>query len=103
MQAFGDRVSGLARILLLPTYESDEGNAMSMLGAGELCRAILEDKDVARAFDLDADGEMTLFSTYLNAAANTETLRSHLRVVNLHGYPQSATQTLGIGGAFPIP
>ena len=77
---------------------------MSMLGAGELCRAILEDKEVARAFDLDADGEMNLLSTYLNAVEESATLRSQLRVVNLHGYPQSATQTLatlGVGGAFP--
>jgi hypothetical protein len=79
---------------------------MSMLGAGELCRAILEDKDVARAFDLDADGEMNLLSTYLHAAEHSATLRSQLRVVNLQGYPQTATQTLatlGIGGAFPTP
>jgi hypothetical protein len=82
------------------------GNAMSMLGAGELCRAILEDKEVARAFDLDADDEMSLFSTYLHAAEHPATPRSQLRVVNLDGYPQSATQTLatlGLGGASPFP
>jgi hypothetical protein len=75
---------------------------MSMLGAGELCRAILEDKEVARAFDLDPDGEMSLLSTYLHAAEHP----AMLRVVNLHGYPQTATQTLatlGVGGAMPMP
>lgn len=79
---------------------------MSMLGAGELCRAILEDKEVARAFDLDADGEMSLLSTYLQAAEHSATQRSQLRIVNLHGYPQTATQTLatlGLGGASPFP
>jgi hypothetical protein len=78
---------------------------MSMLGAGELCRAILEDKEVARAFDLDADGEMNLLSTYLHAAEYPTTPRSQLWVVNLRSYPQSATQTLatlGVGGAMPI-
>ena len=77
---------------------------MSMLGAGELCRAILEDKEVARAFDLDADSERNLLSTYLNATEESATLRSQLRVVNLHGYPLTASQTLatlGVGGAFP--
>ena len=75
---------------------------MSMLGAGELCRAILEDKEVARAFDLDAEGEMTLLSTYLNAAEDPGTPRSQMRIVSLHGYPQTASQTLatlGFGGS----
>ena len=78
---------------------------MSMLGAGELCRAILEDKEVARAFDLDADGEMNLLSTYLHAAEDPATLRSQMRVVSLHGYPQTPSQmlaTLGLGGATPL-
>jgi hypothetical protein len=78
---------------------------MSMLGAGELCRAILEDKDVARAFDLDADGEMNLLSTYLHAARYSESPGSQLRLVSLRGYPQTATQTLatlGVGGAMPF-
>ena len=78
---------------------------MSMLGAGELCRAILEDKEVARAFDLDADGEMSLLSTYLQAAEHSATQRSQLRIVNLHDYPQTGTQTLamlGLGGASPF-
>lgn len=77
---------------------------MSMLGAGELCRAILEDKDVARAFDLDADGEMNLLSTYLHAAEYSKTPRSPFWLVDLRGYPQSASQTLatlGVGGAMP--
>jgi hypothetical protein len=103
MQAFGDRVSGLARILLLPSYTTDEGETvMSMLGAGELCRAILEDKEVARAFDLDADGEMSLLSTYLNAAEHPETSRWQPRIVSLNGCSQTATQTLatmGFGGS----
>lgn len=79
---------------------------MSMLGAGELCRAILEDKDVARAFDLDADGEMSLFSTYQDAAEYAGSARSQLRVVSLYGYSQTGTQpltTLGVGGSISLP
>ncbi len=67
---------------------------MSMLGAGELCRAILEDADVARAFDLDMDREMDLLSTYMHAM--------DLRVVNTHGHGLSASRslaTLGVGGS----
>jgi hypothetical protein len=84
-----------------------KGNAMSMLGAGELCRAILEDADVARAFDLDVDGEMSLLTTYLNAAVHPGASHSQLRIVSLQGYSQhTATQTLatlGVGGAISPP
>ena len=38
---------------------------MSMLGTGELCRAILDDVEVARAFDLDADSAQDFFSSLL--------------------------------------
>jgi hypothetical protein len=75
---------------------------MSMLGAGELCRAILEDADVARAFDLDTDGRMDLLSTYLHAMEYSEMASAHLRVVGVHGHGLSASQsmsTLGVGGS----
>jgi hypothetical protein len=70
-----------------------------------LCRAILEDKEVARAFDLDADGEMNLLSAYLNAAEHPVS-HSQLRIVSLNGYSQTATQTLatlGFGGSISPP
>jgi hypothetical protein len=79
---------------------------MSMLGARELCRAILEDAEVARAFDLDADGERSLLSTYLHAAEGADEMRSQLRIVNMQGSPHSGTRTLatlGVGGAMSLP
>jgi hypothetical protein len=48
---------------------------------------------------------MSLMSTYLQAADHLATQRSQLRIVSLHGYPQTATQTLatlGLGGASPF-
>jgi hypothetical protein len=75
---------------------------MSMLGAGELCRAILEDADVARAFDLDTDGKMDLLSTYMHAMEYSEMTSARLRVVSIHGHGLSASQsvsTLGVGGS----
>ena len=38
---------------------------MTMLGTGELCRAIIEDAEVARAFELDSDSARDFFSTLL--------------------------------------
>jgi hypothetical protein len=75
---------------------------MSMLGAGELCRAILEDAEVARAFDLDTDGTMDLLSTYLHAMEYSEMAAAQFRVVSIHGHGLSASQsvsTLGVGGS----
>jgi hypothetical protein len=72
---------------------------MSMLGAGELCRAILEDADVARAFDLDTDGKMDLLSTYLHAMEYSEMASSRSRVVSLHGHGLSASRSVStLGG-----
>ena len=79
---------------------------MSMLGAGELCRAILEDADVARAFDLDTDGKMDLLSTYLHAMEYSSMAAAHLRVVSTHGHGLSASQSLstfGVGGSGVYP
>ena len=75
---------------------------MSMLGAGELCRAILEDAEVARAFDLDSDGKMDLLSTYMRAVEYSTLAEAQLRVVRTHGHGLSASQTLstlGVGGS----
>ena len=73
---------------------------MSMIGAGELCRAILEDAEVARAFDLDADGERDLLSAYMLATQNSSMASTQLRVITMHGLSASQTlSTLGVGGA----
>ena len=73
---------------------------MSMLGAGELCRAILEDKEMARAFDLDSDGEMDLIASYQQATEQANS--SRLRIVSIHGDSLGGSRTLasfGIGGS----
>jgi hypothetical protein len=73
---------------------------MSMLGAGELCRAILEDKEMARAFDIDSDGEMDLMASYLRASEHANA--SRLRIVSIHGDALGGSRslaTLGIGGS----
>ena len=78
---------------------------MSMLGAGEVCRAILEDADVARAFDLDTDGKMDLLSTYMHAMEYSEIASARMRIVSLHGHGLSASQsvsTLGAGSSPPF-
>lgn len=75
---------------------------MSMLGAGEVCRAILEDADVARAFDLDTDGNRDLLSTYMRAAEFSANASAQLRIVSLQGHGLTPSQTLstfGVGGA----
>ena len=75
---------------------------MSMLGAGELCRAILEDAEVARAFEFDTDGRNDLMSTYLHAMEDSEMASARLRIVSLQGHGLSASQsvsTLGVGGS----
>ncbi|MBC8027017.1 MAG: hypothetical protein H7Y89_13570 [Steroidobacteraceae bacterium] len=75
---------------------------MSMLGAGELCRAILEDADVARAFDLDTEGKMDLLATYMQAMEYSSTASAQLYVVSTHGHGLSASRslsTLGVGSS----
>lgn len=74
---------------------------MSMLGANDLCRAILEDADVATAFDLDSDGERDLMSSFLRDSGST------MRIISIHGHTASpsasaAISTLGLG-AFTLP
>jgi hypothetical protein len=102
MQAFGDRfVTWPTSCSVYRVHARRRGLPMSMLGTNDLYRAILEDAEVARAFDLDSDGERDLMSTYLRESELGGS--GQVRIVSMHGESSGASHilaTLGMGGAF---
>lgn len=85
---------------------------MSMMQPAEICRAILEQKEVAEAFELDGDNSLEFLGTLLigtdaREQALAESVLAQLRVVAARERtpstlrPRAERAPLRTGGGFP--